>query len=141
MKQIDTETEDMQIPDEYKPTYIHEQHNSNCQQYFGPITGCIFAMPGATVNQHVGAGMAEPKEEDEPIIARLTPIFFGDEAEARKFLATIRGMKSTQITEVVNRLVADRKISDTSRHRDLWQILHDAGLYDKTESNWNGQVR
>lgn len=35
-----------------KPVYINEQHNHNCQQFYGPITGCVFAMPGATVNQY-----------------------------------------------------------------------------------------
>lgn len=34
-----------------KPQYIHEQHNTNCQQFFGPVTGCVFAMPGANVYQ------------------------------------------------------------------------------------------
>lgn len=34
-----------------KPQYIHEQHNQNCQQFFGPISNCVFAMPGANVYQ------------------------------------------------------------------------------------------
>lgn len=35
-----------------KPVYINEQHNHNCQQFYGPVTGCVFAMPGANVNQY-----------------------------------------------------------------------------------------
>ena len=34
-----------------KPVYINEQHNHNCQQFYGPVTGCVFAMPGANVYQ------------------------------------------------------------------------------------------
>ena len=34
-----------------KPLYIGEQHNHNCQQFYGPVTGCVFAMPGANVYQ------------------------------------------------------------------------------------------
>ena len=34
-----------------KPQYINEQHNHGCQQFFGPVTGCVFAMPGANVYQ------------------------------------------------------------------------------------------
>lgn len=34
-----------------KPQYIHEQQNHGCQQFFGPVTGCVFAMPGANVYQ------------------------------------------------------------------------------------------
>lgn len=33
------------------PANIHEQHNTNCQQFFGHVTGCVFAMPGANVYQ------------------------------------------------------------------------------------------
>ena len=35
-----------------KPVYIKEQQNHNCQQFYGPVTGCVFAMPGAVVNQY-----------------------------------------------------------------------------------------
>lgn len=47
MKQFNTDTEEMETPEDYKPTYIHEQHNNNCQQFFGPITNCTFTMPAA----------------------------------------------------------------------------------------------
>ena len=47
MKQFNTDTEEMEMSEDYKPTYIHEQHNVNCQQFFGPITNCTFTMPGA----------------------------------------------------------------------------------------------
>lgn len=47
MKQFNTDTEEMEMPEDYKPTYIHEQHNNNCQQFFGPITNCTFTMPAA----------------------------------------------------------------------------------------------
>ena len=53
----------------------------------------------------------------------------------------IQGMKATQITAKVNQLVVEKKISDMSQHRDLWTVLHDCGLYDKSESNWNQQVK
>ena len=47
MKQFNTDTEEMDMSEDYKPTYIHEQHNNNCQQFFGPITNCTFTMPAA----------------------------------------------------------------------------------------------
>ena len=56
-----------------KPVYINEQHNHNCQQFYGPITGCVFAMPGANVNQYPNgtaqAASSSPKnsvEETQP---------------------------------------------------------------------------
>ena len=87
-----------------------------------------------------GAKSAERPESTETL-ARLRPMFFGQEDEARAFLVSIQGMKPTQITDRVNRLVSERKISDMSKHRDLWKVLHDCGLYDKSESNWNQQVK
>jgi len=47
MKQFDTDDDGIQMPDNHKPTYIKEQHNNNCQQFFGPITNCTFVMPPA----------------------------------------------------------------------------------------------
>jgi hypothetical protein len=43
------------------------QTNENCQVFNGPISGCVFAMPGATVNQspiqQVGAAELEVQRE------------------------------------------------------------------------------
>jgi hypothetical protein len=75
------------------------------------------------------------------VVDRLKPIFFGIEDDAREFLVSIQGMKPTQITDKVKQLVSENKISDLSKHRDLWKVLHDYGLYDKSESNWNQQVK
>lgn len=48
MNQSDQDTDDMQPTNARKPTYIKEQHNYNCQQFFGNITNCTFTMPAAT---------------------------------------------------------------------------------------------
>ena len=74
------------------------------------------------------------------IVAKLKPIFYNDEAEASSFLSEIQGMKAKQITDRVNQLVRARRISEMSRKRELWMVLHDYGLYEKSESNWNSQV-
>lgn len=62
MKQLDEETEckkmstleyleenqeEMLQTNPQKPTYIKEQKNYNCQQFFGNISGCTFTMPSA----------------------------------------------------------------------------------------------
>ena len=79
-------------------------------------------------------------EQQQEVVEKLKPIFFGIEADAREFLASIEGMKATQITAKVNQLVNEGKISPLSSHRDLWRALHDCGLYEKSESNWNQKV-
>ena len=78
---------------------------------------------------------------EEDIISQLKPIFFGSEEEAKVFLVSIQGMKPTQITDKVNKLVGEKKISELSKHRDLWKVLNDCGIYERSESNWNMQVK
>ena len=40
------------------------QTNENCQVFNGPISGCVFAMPGATVNQHPVQRISANKENE-----------------------------------------------------------------------------
>lgn len=87
-----------------------------------------------------GERAEQDDERQQELVEKLKPIFFGEETEARAFLTSIQGMKPTQITDRVNQLAKEKKISEMSKHRDLWRVLHDAGLYDKSESNWNAQV-
>ncbi|WP_288280811.1 hypothetical protein [uncultured Prevotella sp.] len=79
---------------------------------------------------------------DGDLIEKLKPIFFNNEDDVRLFLKEIKGMKSNDITDLVNRWVKEKRISDygNSRKGVLWRILHEAGLYTKTKSNWNGRV-
>ncbi|MBO4331726.1 MAG: hypothetical protein J5875_00995 [Paludibacteraceae bacterium] len=78
--------------------------------------------------------------DPEVVIYQLEPIFWGEREEAEKFYQRIKGMKPVEITNLVKKLVRDKIISDMSYHRDLWKVLNEAGLYPRTESNWNSQV-
>ena len=85
-------------------------------------------------------------EEDAPqdgeLIEKLKPIFYNNEEDVRLFLKEIKGMKQKDITDLVNKWVADKRISDygNSRKGDLWSILSDAGLYTKSRQNWCRRV-
>lgn len=72
----------------------------------------------------------------------LLPIFYNNKENVRIFLEMIKGMAPNDITDLVNRWVKDRRISDygNSRKGDLWAILYDAGLYPKSRQNWNRRV-
>jgi hypothetical protein len=76
------------------------------------------------------------------VLEKLKPIFYNNEADARLFLKEIAGMKPNTITDLVNKWVQDKRISDygNSRKGDLWKILHDAKLYSRTIQNWNRRV-
>ena len=133
----------------------HEVHNhfeagANCQVFNGAISGAIFAMPGSTVNVQDAKGNGESRcaavsgESGEVgeagLASTLASVFYGNAAAASTFLESIRGAKPTQVTALVNQWVEERKISPLSSHRDLWSVLHEAGLYAPSESNWNQQV-
>ena len=119
----------------------HFEPGSNPQVFNGPISGCVFAMPGANVTQNPVQPSAQLDEQQQDVVEKLKPMFYGQLEDAKAFLVSIQGMKPTQITDKVNQLVSEKKISDMSKHRDLWKVLHDSGIYDKSESNWNQQVK
>jgi hypothetical protein len=119
----------------------HFEPGSNPQVFNGPISGCVFAMPGANVTQNPVQPSAQLDEQQQDVVEKLKPMFYGQLEDAKAFLVSIQGMKPTQITDKVNQLVREKKISDMSKHRDLWKVLHDCGIYDKSESNWNQQVK
>lgn len=79
--------------------------------------------------------------EEKEIIGELKTVFWGDEEEATKFLRSIQNMKDKEITQLVRKLVDERKISDKSCNRPLWTILNKHKLYSATESNWNSQLK
>ena len=91
------------------------------------------------LEQHTDAQLGTKLQQE--VVEKLAPIFYGQTEAAREFLVSIKGMKPTQITNKVNQLVCDKKISELSRHRDLWQVLHDYKIYTRSESNWNMQVK
>ena len=74
------------------------------------------------------------------IISELQVIFHNNREEAAAFIHRIDGAKSTFITEEVNRLLREEKITKAGCKRDLWQILHENKYYKYSESNWNRRV-
>lgn len=134
--------------DNARVIHNHFEAGSQTQVIQGHISGAIFAMPGATVNQYTTASQsateAEPAPEqpaDAEALQHLLPLFYGERKAAADFLKAIAGAKDKQITQLVNKLVAENILSQASCHRDLWQILSRYGLYHATESNWNMQVK
>lgn len=119
----------------------HFESGSNCQVFNGNISGCVFAMPGSQVTQKTEPSIAELDDEQQDIAEKLKHIFYGQIEEAKNFLKGIQGLKPTEITAKVNELVKENKISDLSKNRDLWKVLHNCGIYTPTESNWNQQVK
>ena len=98
------------------------------------------------VNQE---GVEETEEKEKlgenavtDLVEKLKPIFFNNENDVWLFLKEISGMKDKDITDLVNRWVHDKRISDygNSRKGVLWGILNNAGLYTKSLQNWCRRV-
>lgn len=77
------------------------QTNENCQVFNGPISGCVFAMPGATVNQsplqQVGAAEQEVQREpatdnqELPVTESVKP---GDRSAELNYFAPKKALQS-----------------------------------------------
>lgn len=135
-----------------------EKNNSNIPNitFSGDITvnGPMFDIHD---NEHVhicveGVGQRSKAEEvaaktdalrnDAELVEKLKPIFYNNETDAKAFLKEITGMQPGDITDLVNRWVTDKRISDYgySRKGVLWEILYNAGLYTKSRQNWCRRV-
>lgn len=92
-------------------------------------------------SKKVSAEMETPQNDVE-LIEKLKPIFYNNEDDVKLFLREIAGMQPNNITDLVNRWVEDKRISDYgfSRKGNLWEILKDAGLYTKSRQNWCRRV-
>jgi len=137
-----------------KSVVNHFEAGANCQVFNGPITGCVFAMPGSTVTQQPvvqqgaeGEKAADGDREEAPtgkedLVEKLKPIFYNNEGNVSRFLNEIAGMKDKDMTDLVNQWVGDKLISDygNSRKGDLWTILSEAGLYKSSRQNWCRRV-
>ena len=82
-------------------------------------------------------------QNNADLVERLRTIFYNNEENVRLFLKEIDGMQPNDITDLVNRWVKEKRISDygNSRKGHLWKILHDANLYPPTIQNWNRRVQ
>jgi len=67
--------------------------------------------------------------------------FYGIKKDANDFYQKIQKKSAVEITDLVRSLVEKRVIYDERSHKELWKILHDANLYDRTLANWNEQLR
>ena len=83
----------------------------------------------------------EEADKKKKVAECIKGCFFGEISAAENFVNEISQMKPTQITALVNKLLAAEKISKLSCNRDLWKPLNEAGLYRPSESNWNKQIQ
>jgi hypothetical protein len=81
------------------------------------------------------------KDMKEMIIEMLKPIFKDSADVAIEFLDMVNGKADMSISNIVYQWVKQKKISERSKGRPLWRVLHAAKLYRATEQNWNTALR
>ena len=118
----------------YQPTIAHQHIHMGSQ----PVEDAPEGQEAEDVEGHD----TKAAQDDADLVARLKPIFFNNEDDVRLFLKEVRGMNAGDVTDLVNRRVREKRISDygNSRKGDLWSILHDAGLYGPSRQNWCRRV-
>lgn len=95
---------------------------------------------GVLINNY-GDDPKAGKDGEDDLADRLKPIFKNDAEKAKDFLHRIQGAKPTAVTALVKQLVKDGVIVEEMKYGELYKLLHDAGLYTCTPSNWNSQVK
>lgn len=97
--------------------------------------------PNATFN--FGGQRHDDNDDDDDnkiLLEELKPFFFGFEEEAKHFLKMIKGMNGQDITQLVNRLLREQKISNKSCLKPLWTVLNRHGLYNNAYSTWAANI-
>lgn len=70
--------------------------------------------------QDILKDLAQASSQDEDWIGEILLCFMGDKANALEFVRLARMLKPAQITNLVNAWLVEKKISDISYNRDLW---------------------
>lgn len=114
-----------------KPQYIAQQTNNNCQQFFGPVSGCVFAMPGANVTQQMGpapaantkAAKTEPKEmrERKSTLPKLTKP--APEKPRERMTFKKRGIQDAHLRLFYQKLIEFEWITKDNNEQDFLDLF------------------
>lgn len=110
-----------------KPEYIENQVNNNCQQFFGTVTGCVFAMPGSHVGMPImDKGTMDHKENK--VDAAIKAVFDANICASPDWVAVIRifqerGLKQSNglpyDAEYINNVCEQKVTSNSSISRSV----------------------
>mgnify|MGYP003528186255 FL=1 len=115
---------------EKKPDYDYSLPDGGITE-----TKTITKTDGTITKTETDAGTAE---NNKTLLEELTPIFYGNKEQAEDYIKKIKNItKDVEKIRYTAQLVHENTISEMSCHRDLYSILHDHWLYNKSESNWN----
>lgn len=114
------------------PANIHEQHNTNCQQFFGPVTGCVFAMPGANVYQTPSSMKTITKTKTEAKASTLPKVTASTVKKAKQTKKTVvrelmtfrsRGINDQCLKLLYQQMVKDGWIEARTLESDFLELF------------------
>lgn len=85
-------------------------------------------------------GSSRISEDQEELAEDLSSFFFGVQEEVEKFISAINGADPTDVTSRVNKLLREKKVSDKTCLKPLWEVLSKHKMYDRTYKTWTEQV-
>ena len=92
------------------------------------------------INVIVIAALLKEYDNEQEVVRQLLPFFYAGENDARDFLNRIKGLEPRMITSLVKRLIDDTILSEYSKTKRLYDVLHENGFYPLSYQNWNDQV-
>ena len=92
------------------------------------------------INVVVIAALLKEYDEEQKIVRQLMPFFFFGERDVRDFLNRIRGAEPKMITSLVKKLEEETTLSEYSKTKSLYDVLHKNGLYPLSYQNWHDQL-
>ena len=115
------------------------------RRVLSPLVWLEVKRQGVTKAEETESGKDTPaqvKDKGSDLVCEdLLPIFLNDDEAAAQFMKAVAKMEPVAMTDYVNRLVASGRIAKRFRHRRLWRVLNDCGLYALSESTWNRYVK
>lgn len=128
-----------------KPQYIENQTNNNCQQFYGPISNCVFAMPGATVYQQPAqAPTPKPKAEPKPKPSRSPrtpkpkPAKTKEHGVERDTFSCSKHITPNHLKLLLQQLQEVGWVSTSSNDADFRALF--SGKVSSCEIIWTGEV-
>jgi len=117
------------------------QTNENCQVFTGPISGCVFAMPGATVNQSPVQQVDSAKPVVADGVAGIVHEVRRDEDRFHFIHPELDDDEAWRIHDAVKRLVAHQKVPEICQYLKELKQKGKVMLPQKSASMYNELVR
>ena len=134
--------EDRTMKDEKKKLELENptvyQTNENCQVFTGPISGCVFAMPGATVNQSPVQQIDADKQIEQKVEQVTTTLC---DEELFKFIHPALTEEERNIHEQVKKLVTRQGIQEICKYLTKLESEEKIYLPQSAETAYTELVR